>query len=199
LHASNGVRLSRVALRAPAKAGERTSKGAGLEHLTGRTIESFAAELAANRNLLASLAGPSISLTVDFEGGALPVRMTGEDLTRVLVNLVRNAAESMPAGGRIIFGLHEFHAGAGAAPCLVLTVEDDGPGIPHAALGKIFDAGYTTRSKEHCDKGQWPGSQRGLGLSITRSILKAAGGSIRAANRDSGGGQFIIELPVGTR
>ena len=38
---------------------------------------------------------------MDADGGALPVRLTGEDLTRVLVNLVKNAAEAMPAGGRI--------------------------------------------------------------------------------------------------
>ena len=61
-------------------------------------IDNLAAELLANRNLLAALAGPSIALTVDAEGGALPVRLTGEDLTRMLVNLVKNAAEAMPGG-----------------------------------------------------------------------------------------------------
>ena len=64
-------------------------------------IANLAAELLANRNLLSALAGPSIALTVETEGGARPVRLTGEDLTRVLVNLVKNAAEAMPAGGRI--------------------------------------------------------------------------------------------------
>jgi two-component system sensor histidine kinase ChvG len=136
---------------------------------------------------------------VDAEGGALPVRMTGEDLTRVLVNLVKNAAESMPTGGRITLGLHEFHAGADAAPWLVLTVEDNGPGIPRANLKQVFEAGYTTHSTENTNTGKWPGAHRGLGLSITRSILAAAGGRIRAANRDSGGGRFVIELPVRTR
>ncbi len=68
------------------------------------------------------------------EGGALPVRLTGEDLTRILVNLVKNAAEAMPAAGRIAISLHEFHAGAKLTPWLVLTVEDNGPGIPAEAL-----------------------------------------------------------------
>ena len=49
------------------------------------------------------------------EGGARPVRLTGEDLTRVLVNLVKNAAEAMPGGGRIQIGLRELPARAGAA------------------------------------------------------------------------------------
>jgi len=196
---TNGVLRDRETLRAPAKAGNRNSNHSVMEQLPARPIESFVGELVANRNLLASLVGPSISLTVNAEGGALPVRMTGEDLTRVLVNLVKNAAESIPAGGRITLGLHEFHAGADAPPWLVLTVEDNGPGIPRASLKKIFESGYSTRSKEHSGTGQWPGSHRGLGLSISRSILEAAGGRICAANRDSGGGRFTIELPVLTR
>jgi len=185
-------------LRAPRKAGVRISRLADGAQLPPRAIESFAGELVANRNLLASLVGPSVSLTVDVEGGALPVKMAGEELTRVLVNLVKNAAESMPAGGCITLGLHEFHAGADAAPWLVLTVEDNGPGIPYAALKTVFEAGYTTHSNGEYGKGEWPGAHRGLGLSITRSILAAAGGSIRAVNRDSGGGRFVIELPVRT-
>ncbi len=75
-------------------------------------IDNLAAELAANRNLLSALAGPSITLTVDAQGGAQPVRLTGEDLTRILVNLVKNAAEAMPAAGQIAIRLHEFHGGA---------------------------------------------------------------------------------------
>ena len=67
-------------------------------------ISNLAAELLANRNLLSALAGPSIALTVDAEGRRAAVRLTGEDLTRVLVNLVKNAAEAMPAGGRIRSG-----------------------------------------------------------------------------------------------
>ena len=161
-------------------------------------IENLAAELLANRNLLSALAGPSIALTVDVEGGALPVRLSGEDLTRILVNLVKNAAEAMPAAGRIAIGLHEFHSGAELPPWLLLTVEDNGPGIPVKALDKIFASGYTTRqSGATAPAGHgWPASHRGLGLSITRSIVEAAGGRIHAANRAPSGACFKMELPV---
>jgi hypothetical protein len=55
-------------------------------------------ELQANRNLLAALAGPGTSVTLDAVGGALPVRQTREDLTRILVNLVRPRSQtSLPA------------------------------------------------------------------------------------------------------
>ncbi len=122
---------------------------------------------------------------MDAEGGAQPVWLTGEDLTRILVNLVKNAAEAMPAGGRIALGLREFHAAAKAGPWLMLTIEDNGPGIPQKALEKIFESGYTTRAPGAQANGGWPAAHRGLGLSITRSIVEAAGGRIHAANRDS--------------
>jgi signal transduction histidine kinase len=162
-------------------------------------IDSLAAELLANRNLLAALAGPAITLTADADGGDKPVRLTGEDLTRVLVNLVKNAAEAMPSGGRIELGLHEFHAGAETAPWLVLTIEDSGPGIPTKALEKIFESGYTTPRSRRQANGGWAGTHRGLGLAITRSIVEAAGGRIHAANRSSAGARFEIELPVRSR
>jgi signal transduction histidine kinase len=175
-------------------------------------IDNLAGELAANRNLLSALAGPSITLTVDAQGGAQPVRLTGEDLTRILVNLVKNAAEAMPAAGQIAISLHEFHAGAKHSPWLVLTVEDNGPGIPVEALETIFDSGYTTRpsfvsahgasasgASASGSPGNRPASHRGLGLSITRSILESTGGRIHAANRIPAGACFKIELPIRSR
>ncbi len=161
-------------------------------------IENLAAELLANHNLLAALAGPAIVVTVDVEGGARPVRMTGEDLTRVLVNLVKNAAEAMPAGGDIHIELRERRALAGTAEAIVLMMEDNGPGLPEKALEEIFVSGYTTRAKGSEVRGSWPASHRGLGLSITRSLVEAAGGRIAAENRTCGhsGARFEIELPV---
>jgi signal transduction histidine kinase len=159
-------------------------------------IGSLAVELLANHNLLAALAGTAITLTVDVDGGARPVWLTGEDLTRVLVNLVRNASEAMPSGGRIQIALHELPASAGAVDVLVLTVEDNGPGISEETLAKVFESGYTTRGKGTAAAGSWAGSHRGLGLAITRSIVEAAGGRILACNRPECGARFEIELPV---
>jgi signal transduction histidine kinase len=166
-------------------------------------VTNLAAELIANRNLLAALAGPAIALTIETDGGAQPVRLTGEDLTRLLVNLVKNAAEAMPQataptmtlGRRIHIGLREVETLRGAAPCLALTVEDNGPGIPEEALEKVFVSGYTTRAKAAA-AGAWPQAHRGLGLAIVRSIVEGAGGRITAANRSQGGACFTLELPV---
>jgi signal transduction histidine kinase len=76
-----------------------------------------------------------------------------------------------------------------SAHWLALTLIDNGPGIPAEALEKIFESGYTT-------KRGGSGSHRGLGLAITRSIVKAAGGGIRATTHSPSGTCFEIELPV---
>ncbi|HEY1901778.1 MAG TPA: sensor histidine kinase [Terracidiphilus sp.] len=183
---------------------ERSRSARRWELMPALLIDSLAGELMANRNLLAALAGPSIALTVDTEGGALPVRLTGEDLTRILVNLVKNAAEAMPSGGKILLRLRER---AAVEPrFLTLTIDDSGPGIPAKALDRVFEAGFSTQSGSGNNAG-WSAAHRGLGLSITRSIIEAAGGRITAANRepardstrDPVGAHMEIELPVRTR
>ena len=169
------------------------------EPMPAAPIANLAGELLANRNLLAALAGPAIAVTVEAEGGARPVRLNGEDLTRILVNLVKNAAEAMPGGGRVEIGLREHPAEAGTAGWLALTVEDNGPGIPEAELEKVFEAGFSARARDGGSAGGWMTARRGLGLAISRSIVEAAGGRIYAARRAQGcGARFEIELPVRT-
>jgi signal transduction histidine kinase len=124
--------------------------------------------------------------------------MTGEDLTRILVNLVKNAAEAMPGGGRIQVSLRQKNAEAGVPRWLLLAVEDCGPGIPERDLERIFETGYSTQPIENRADG-WAAAHRGLGLSITRSIVEAVGGRICAANRTPTGARLTIELPVRTR
>ncbi|MGP8251210.1 MAG: sensor histidine kinase [Terracidiphilus sp.] len=163
-------------------------------------ITNLVAELLATRNLLAALAGPGIAVTVDAEGGARGIQLTAEDLTRILVNLVRNAAEAMPSGGRIHISLTEVSpAGrpspAGAPTRLLLTFEDNGPGIPSQIIGKVFDRGFTTQAPTRPGE-NWSTFHRGLGLAITRSIIESACGRIEVSNRPGGGARFVIELPA---
>jgi signal transduction histidine kinase len=189
--------------RPQAESGDRSWLARRWDMMPAIPIDDLAIELLANRNLLAALAGPSIALTVATEAGELPVWLTGEDLTRVLVNLVKNAAEAMSAGGDIQLSLRELPAVPGAPRDLSLTIEDSGPGIPANALDKIFEAGFSTKSNVSRDGG-WPASHGGLGLSITRSIIEQAGGRIVAANRAadnccSKGACMSIDLPVRKR
>jgi signal transduction histidine kinase len=158
-------------------------------------VESLAGELLANRNLMAALAGPTIDLTVQIAGGALPVKLTGEDLTRVLVNLVKNSAEAMPGGGSIQLRLAERQASPGTPRHLLLTVDDSGPGIAEDHLEEVFAAGFSTKPASWSATG-WPATHRGLGLSIARSIIEAAGGNIAALSREPPGARMQIDLPV---
>jgi signal transduction histidine kinase len=179
--------------------------------LPAAPVTDMAAELVANRNLLAALAGPSIVLTVQAQGAARPVRLTGEDLTRVLVNLVKNSAEAMPSGGRIHIGLTETGlpetgltqtgptgqpAAAGVAAGLLLTVEDNGPGIPAINVEAVFDSGYTTHGMSEASNGYRILNHHGLGLAISRSIIEGAGGRITAGNQQQGGACVSIVLPL---
>jgi signal transduction histidine kinase len=174
---------------------ERAGSPAG--RLPGDPIENLQQELLANRNLLDAIAGLGVSVSVRTEGGARPVRLASEDLTRILVNLVKNAAEAMHSAGEIEITLREMPRAYGDDSAVALLVEDTGPGIPAELLSRIFEPGFTTHAEpENASTGGWPGAHRGLGLSITRSIIEQAGGQVEAANRPAGGAQLHLELPV---
>jgi signal transduction histidine kinase len=161
-------------------------------------IENLQNELLANRNLLDALTGPAIAITVRTEGGARPVQLSRADLTRVLVNLVKNATEAIGTSGAIDMTLRDVPDARGECSSVALLIEDSGPGIPAEVLDTIFAPGYTAR-RQGAEAGQdegWPVAHRGLGLAIARSLIEAAGGTIRAANRSGGGARFTIELPV---
>lgn len=158
-------------------------------------IANLAEELTANHHVLAALAGPSIAVSVQSEGGARPIQMTGEDLTRVLVNLVKNASEAMPGGGRIRITLSERTGKAGRPARMVIAVQDDGPGIPEKMLERIFERGYTTHAFRSAPEGGWAGAHRGLGLAISRALAEAAGGGLVAV-QCAWGARLEMELPV---
>jgi len=187
-------------LGAPAGA-QMTASGRRLnpsvEPRLGDPIRDLGREIWANRNLLDAMAGMSIAVAVRTEGGAHPVRLTAEDLTRVLVNLVKNASEAMRRAGRIDIVLREREDGNAGGVLLVLSVEDTGPGIREGLLEQVFTPGFTSQGQSDYEgESGWPATHRGLGLSITRSIIEAAGGRIRAENREEGGARIIIELPA---
>lgn len=163
----------------------------------GEPIQDLAEDLLASQNLLSAIAGPGVKVALSISGGHRPIAMAGDDLTRVLVNLCRNAVEAMPDGGHIQIALAENREENGES--LLLTFTDNGPGIPEAALEAIFSSGFTSHgslsdspfgnqsgrpvSATGAASTAWPTQHRGLGLAIVRSLVSAAGGSVWAANR----------------
>jgi two-component system phosphate regulon sensor histidine kinase PhoR len=103
-------------------------------------------------------------------------------------NLVENASNYSPEGSTIWLG-----AGR-AGNRVLLTVADQGPGIPEADLGRVFERFYRV-DKARARTGRDPGGT-GLGLAIVRHLVELHGGRVWAANRPDGGALFTIELPA---
>ncbi|MCC5996437.1 MAG: sensor N-terminal transmembrane domain-containing protein [Oceanicaulis sp.] len=131
---------------------------------------------------------PQAGVTLDAGPGPLLLRGHEGPLSRVFINLVDNARTFSPPDGEVRVTAQRS---SGAHSRLIVTVEDDGPGIPEETLESIFDRFYTRRPD-----GAAFGAHSGLGLAIARQIVNAHGGSIRAGNRPGGGAVFTVDLPA---
>ncbi len=103
-------------------------------------------------------------------------------LKEVLFNLLQNALEAMPEGGRVELEIHPDRE----KNRVYIRVRDTGPGIPEEVLKQLFTPFFTTKKRG-----------TGLGLSISLKIIEAHGGRIYARNHAEGA-EFIIELPYQT-
>lgn len=135
--------------------------------------------------------GLSLEVEID-ENDSLQVSGVEDRLVQVMRNLIANAESFSPPGGMIRITAARVNG------FVEVQVEDDGPGIPEAKIDAIFDRFYTERPK-----GEKFGTHSGLGLSISKQIVEAHRGTIRAQNRyekDGSktvcGARFIIRLPV---
>jgi len=114
---------------------------------------------------------------------------------QVLRNVIDNALSFSPPGSRIVIELTREPRGGP----FVVTIDDEGPGIPEENLESIFRRFYSERPTEHF------GRHSGLGLSICRQIMETYGGSIAASNRRSAdgrrvlGARFTLRLPPAGR
>jgi two-component system sensor histidine kinase ChvG len=152
--------------------------------------------------LLSTLADIHRSAAETRRGGAQPVEIVLDApegiivpglesrLGQVFQNLISNAVSFSPPGGRV------WVTAARQGREAVVTVEDEGPGIPPGKLEAIFDRFYSERPS-----GEAFGTHSGLGLSIAKQVVDALGGRIYADNREGAGGRvagarFIVLLPL---
>jgi two-component system, OmpR family, phosphate regulon sensor histidine kinase PhoR len=103
-------------------------------------------------------------------------------------NLVENAVNYSSEGGRVELGART------EGGRVLLTVSDEGPGLPEADFGRVFERFYRVDKSRTRDPGG-----TGLGLSIVRHLVELHGGRVKAANRPHGGAIFTISLPHGQK
>jgi PAS domain S-box-containing protein len=142
--------------------------------------------------ILRRVLGEHIELIVELRSTAC-VRVDASQLEQVILNLVTNARDSMPQGGRLTVEtsdevLADSHAAAqvdGArGPSVRIAVSDTGAGIPSEALPHIFEPFFTTRQ-----------SGTGLGLATCYGIVKQSAGHIAVHSMLGRGTTFVVHLP----
>lgn len=128
----------------------------------------------------------SYGVTVEVKrSGRLPETVGDpEQLKEMLVNLLLNACEAMPQGGKILIREGRGQM-AGMGPVVSLTVQDTGPGIPASIRDKIFQPFFSTKEEG-----------TGLGLPIVQRIVTEHGGLIQVNSAEERGAAFIITLPL---
>jgi len=156
--------------------------------------------VAGMRDMLQSLVSERVEITLSLDPEAGFVEADPGQLEQVLVDLVVNARDAMPTGGRLAIGTEnvtpdeEFrrsHPDRRAASYVVLSVADTGAGMPPEVMGRIFEPFFTTKGKE---KGS------GLGLAMVYGVVKQSGGEIDVQSAPGRGTTFRIHFPVaGTR
>jgi signal transduction histidine kinase len=143
------------------------------------SMESLLRESAATFELIAGKAGVAIRLDLPAEAQKARVKGDRVALNRAFSNLISNAIQAMPSGGRLDISLRAGHEWA------EIRIQDSGLGIPTERLASLFDDFVTTKRRG-----------LGLGLAIVRKIVQQHFGTIEVASRVNEGTTFLIRLPV---
>jgi signal transduction histidine kinase len=122
-------------------------------------------------------AGITLAIEVEADVNDVALAVDEAQIRQALLNLLRNAREAMPSGGRVVVRLRRAETG------LELLVDDEGVGMPATTRERLFEPFFTT--KQH---------GTGLGLAITRQIAEAHGGGIRVEPREPRGTRIVLHL-----
>jgi PAS domain S-box-containing protein len=122
----------------------------------------------------------NVKVTVKVDSEAQKVLADSSYINRIMYNLVTNAVQAMPNGGKL--NIHAFRDKK--TEDAIITVADTGVGIPEAIRGKLFTPMFTTKSK-----GQ------GFGLAVIKRMAEALSGSVVFESEENKGTKFIVRLP----
>jgi two-component system NtrC family sensor kinase len=131
----------------------------------------------------------NITLIEALASGLPPVFADGHQIKQVLLNLIINAEQAMLTsrgrGTLVIRTWHDDEKG-----CVLIEINDDGPGVPVDVQSRIFDPFFTTKEV---------GTGTGLGLSVAYALVKEHAGRIWVRSEEGTGTSFYVELPVTVR
>jgi two-component system, OmpR family, phosphate regulon sensor histidine kinase PhoR len=125
-----------------------------------------------------------VELAVDAPAQVPVVRGDEERLGQVLINLVHNAVKFSPDGGTVTVAVRP------GDDEIITSVQDQGIGIPQAALTRVFERFYKV------DRARVRGGGTGLGLSIAKHVVEAHGGRIWVESDEGAGSTFSVALPI---
>ena len=141
-----------------------------------------------------ALRGSKARLEIRIPPDVRPVLVDEGQLTQVLQNLLINARQAMPEGGRITVEVENLTGAPAPVPggaeldpgeYVCLTVRDEGPGFPDEVRARLFEPFFTTKA-----------GGSGLGLASSRSIVRRHGGDIRVSPPDGRGAKVQVLLPA---
>ncbi|NOZ24924.1 MAG: DUF3365 domain-containing protein [Nitrospirae bacterium] len=124
-----------------------------------------------------------IRVVKDYKAGIPEVMVDAEKIRQVFMNIVMNACQAIGAEGTVEIGVCYGDAGRE----VIISISDDGAGIPDVIRGRVFEPFFTTKE---------PGEGTGLGLSVSYGIIKEHGGDIMFESVEGEGSTFIIKLPL---
>ncbi len=133
-----------------------------------------------------ALLPPETTIRREIDRAAGTARVAPAEVTQVILNLVTNAAQAMPAGGTIGVSLARASRGDGRASAS-LVVTDQGRGIEASVKARLFEPFFTTRAGA---------GGTGLGLSVVYGIVQGWGGDIAVDNGRDGGARVAVEIPL---
>ncbi len=129
--------------------------------------------------------GVTITVTGPDE---LPAACDERRVTQVLRALLDNAVKFSPEGGTVTVGMTAERRAEGGDEDVVLTISDEGPGIPHDELDRVFERFFRGNGGAHK-------SGTGLGLSIARDMVELMGGTLTVRSTRGAGATFTVRMP----
>ncbi|HEY5408961.1 MAG TPA: ATP-binding protein [Ginsengibacter sp.] len=129
-------------------------------------------------------------MKTDFDNNIEKINIVPQDIGRVLLNLFNNAFYAVNEKEKLSANSYQPAVSVTtkkSESSVLITVSDNGNGIPKNIVDKIFQPFFTTKPT---------GQGTGLGLSLSYDIVKAHGGEINVETKDGGGSEFILALPV---